>query len=172
MLDAYQPAVRIPPPELQARRVVVTVGTMRTYGFRRAFESLVRVLPPVLAPDAEVLWQTGVTDVTGLGITAERDRPRPADPEAMAEADLVIAHSGVGSALTALDQGKAPVLLPRPKEYDEMVDDHQLMIAAELQSRGLAISRSPDELTVDDLRSAMTMGVEAAPVLPPFELDG
>ena len=90
----------------------------------------------------------------------------------MAEADLVIAHAGVGSALTALDQGKAPVLLPRLKEYDEMVDDHQLMIAAELQSRGLAISRSPDELTVDDLRTAMTMGVEAAPVLPPFELDG
>ena len=172
VLDAYQPAARIPPPDGRARRVVVTVGTMKTYGFRRGFESLVRLLPSVLAPDAEVLWQTGVTDVTGLGITAEPTVPAARIREAMAEADLVIAHAGVGSALTALDQGKAPVLLPRLKRYDEMVDDHQLMIAAELQSRGLAISRSPDELTVDDLRTAMTIGVEAASVLPPFELEG
>jgi hypothetical protein len=51
-----------------------------------------------------------------------------------------------------------------------MVDDHQLMIAAELESRGLAISRSPADLTPDDLRKAMGIGVAAASELPPFEL--
>jgi UDP-N-acetylglucosamine transferase subunit ALG13 len=171
VLDAYQPIFRNSPQNGLARRVVVTFGTMKTYGFRRALEAIFRTLPPVLAPDAEVLWQTGVTDVTGLGIVAQPTVPAAQIREAMAEADLVIAHSGVGSALTALDMGRAPVLLPRLKRHDEMVDDHQLMIAAELESRGLAISRSPENLNVADLQTAMTLGVEAAPVLPPFELD-
>ena len=114
----------------------------------------------------------GVTDVSGLPIIARPVLAAGRCARRCAEADLVIAHAGVGSALTALDQGRAPVLLPRLKEYGEMVDDHQLMIAAELQSRGPRHQPFPDELTVDDLRTAMTFGVEAASVLPPFELDG
>ena len=170
VLDVYQPAARTPPPDGQARRVVVTVGTMKTYGFRRAFESLVRLLPEVLAPDAEVLWQTGVTDLSGLDIPAHPVLPATQIREAMAAADLVIAHAGVGSALTALDQGRAPVLLPRLHRFDEMVDDHQLMIAAELESRGLAVSRAPEDLTADDLRKAIGTGVATTTDLPPFQL--
>ena len=62
------------------------------------------------------------------------------------------------------------MLLPRLHRFDEMVDDHQLMIASELESRGLAISRAPEDLTADDLRRAMGTGVTAATELPPFEL--
>jgi UDP-N-acetylglucosamine transferase subunit ALG13 len=116
------------------------------------------------------MWQTGVTDLSGLSIEASPIVPAAQVREAMAEADLVIAHAGVGSALTALDQGRVPVLLPRLRKYGEMVDDHQLMIAAELESRGLAVSRAPEDLTPDDLRRAMNTGVTAAAELPPFEL--
>jgi UDP-N-acetylglucosamine transferase subunit ALG13 len=170
VLDAYRPILRKQPVDGLARRVVVTFGTQKGYPFRRGLEALVKVLPGVLAPDAEVLWQSGVTDVSGLGIAAHAVLPAMQIREAMAVADLVIAHAGVGSALTALDQGRAPVLLPRLHRFDEMVDDHQLMIAAELESRGLAISRAPEDLTADDLRRAMGTGVTAATELPPFEL--
>jgi UDP-N-acetylglucosamine--N-acetylmuramyl-(pentapeptide) pyrophosphoryl-undecaprenol N-acetylglucosamine transferase len=170
VLDAYRAVNRLPPLDGLARRVVVTFGTQKGYSFRRGLEALLKVLPSVLAPDAQVLWQTGVTDLSGLSIEAKSIVPAAQIREAIADADLVIAHAGVGSALTALDQGRVPVLLPRLRKHAEMVDDHQLMIAAELESRGLAISRAPEDLTPDDLRAAMRTGVTAAEELPPFEL--
>jgi len=170
VLDAYQPVPRTSSCDGLARRVVVTFGTQKGYSFRRGLDALVRVLPAVLAPDAEVLWQTGVTDLSGLHIPGHQVLPAAQIREAMAAADLVIAHAGVGSALTALDQGRVPVLLPRLHRFDEMVDDHQLMIAAELESRGLAVSRAPEDLTADDLRKAIATGVATTTDLPPFHL--
>jgi UDP-N-acetylglucosamine transferase subunit ALG13 len=170
VFDAYEATPQAPPPGGLARRVVVTMGTMKTYGFRRAVEALGKVLPEVLAPGAEVLWQTGVTNVSGLGIETHATMPAAKLREAMSAADLVIAHAGVGSALTALDEGKTPVLLPRRKAYGEMVDDHQLMIADELATRGLAVSRAPEDLTDVDLHWAMGNRVSAAAAKSSFVL--
>ena len=74
---------------------------------------------------------------------------------AVSEADLVVAHAGVGSALMALDAGHCPVLLPRRANHGEHVDDHQILLAGELNRRGLALARDPDALTTSDLRRAM-----------------
>lgn len=152
-------------------RVVVTLGTMRTYGFRRALESVVKVLPEVLAPDAEVLWQTGVTDAEGLVFDPRDQVPASELRAAVAEADLVIAHAGIGSALTALDLGACPVLLPRLSRHGEHVDDHQLMIAGELDRRRLSVSRDPGDLTAADLTEAMSTRVVTDRAVPPFALD-
>jgi UDP-N-acetylglucosamine--N-acetylmuramyl-(pentapeptide) pyrophosphoryl-undecaprenol N-acetylglucosamine transferase len=171
VFDDYRAAPREPAPSGRARTVVVTFGTMRTYGFRRAVEAVLRTLPDVVTPDAQVLWQVGVTDVSDFGIEALTAVPAASLKTAIAAADLVIAHAGVGSALTALDQGRAPVLLIRRKIYDEMVDDHQLMIAGELDRRGLAVSRDPDDLTPQDLFRAMAMGVEKVHSPTAFPLD-
>lgn len=149
--DAGMPPSR----DVQARSVVVTLGTMRTYGYRRAVERLRVVLPEVTTPDAKVLWQVGATDTRGLDIQA-LDRVSAVQlREAMAEADLVVAHAGIGSALNALEHGRCPVLLPRRRRYSEHVDDHQLMIADELASRGLAMAVDASALTADHLRTAM-----------------
>jgi UDP-N-acetylglucosamine--N-acetylmuramyl-(pentapeptide) pyrophosphoryl-undecaprenol N-acetylglucosamine transferase len=171
LFDGYDPVDAAPGAGVTAaRRVVVTLGTMRTYGFRRAVEHLVRVLPEVLAPDAQVLWQVGVTDVAGLGIDARADVPAAELHAAIAAADLVIAHSGIGSCLIALDAGRCPVLLPRRHELGEHVDGHQQMIADELDRRGLAVSRAPEELVADDLRAAMGRSIEKRDVVQPFRL--
>lgn len=50
----------------------------------------------------------------------------------MREAEIVVAHAGVGSLFTALGVGKRPVVLPRLRRFGEHVDDHQLMIAKKL----------------------------------------
>lgn len=142
-------------PARTARRVVVTLGTMRTFGFRSAVEAVVRTLPGVAAPDMEVLWQVGATDCRGLEIEGRVAVPARELKAAIAEADLVIAHAGVGSALSALDSGKVPILLPRRARRGEHVDDHQLMIARSLADRGLAITADTDELTGSDLARAM-----------------
>ncbi len=134
-----------------ARRVVVTLGTMPRYGFRRAVERLSAILPEVCTPDAEVLWQVGATDLDGLAVRGSNQVPADELQQAIREADLVVAHGGIGSALTTLDAGRVPVLLPRRAAFDEHVDDHQVMICDHLGGRGIAVSREVDQLTAADL---------------------
>jgi UDP-N-acetylglucosamine--N-acetylmuramyl-(pentapeptide) pyrophosphoryl-undecaprenol N-acetylglucosamine transferase len=169
LFDAYQPDAPATTVD-QARSVVVTLGTMRDYSFRTAVDRIRDVLPAVLAPDAEVLWQTGATDVRDLDIDGHERLPSDQLSDAVARADLVIAHAGIGSALTALDLGKCPVLLPRRVQRKEHVDDHQQMIARELGGRGLAVSTEAPELRVDHLWAAMRSAVRVKEASAPFTL--
>lgn len=169
LFDGYT-VVERPEPAPAPKRVVVTLGTMRNYGFRRAVASVAAVLSEVAAADAEVLWQVGFTESADLVDDPHSMVPFDELQEAVARADLVIAHAGIGSALMALDRGQCPVLLPRRSAFDEHIDDHQLMIAGELDRRGLAVSRDPDALTADDLRTAMNRSVVSATEQQPFAL--
>ncbi len=154
-----------PLPPQPLRRVVVTLGTM-DQGFRRLVECLVAILPP----ETEVLWQTGATPIEGLGIRGQRFVPATTLAAAMREADVVIAHAGCGSALTALKAGKCPVLVPRDPRGGEVVDGHQTEIAEWLDAKGLALARQADRLTLDDLIRAARWRVVRAPALPDFQL--
>jgi len=138
-------------------KVVVTFGSQRDFGFRRALEHLVRLLPQVCTRSASVLWQTGATDTAGLGISGVDALPRTELEAAIAEADLVVSHSGVGTALTTLDHGKCPALLPRRSALHEHTDDHQRLIAEELSRRGLAVQADPAVLTPEHLAAAARM---------------
>lgn len=130
-------------------RVVVTLGT-NPYGFRALIERLVAVLPSA----TEVLWQTGATDTADLPIEAHGILPADELMSAMRAADVVVAHAGIGSTLTALDAEKVPVLVPRLRSRGEQNDDHQTRIAAELERRGLAIAASSHSLDLETLRDA------------------
>lgn len=143
----------VPGPERQVDRigkVVVTLGTIAPYGFERLVDELQRILPA----SAEVLWQTGSTDVSGRGLDARARVPGPELEEAMSAADVVIAHAGTGTALTAFELGRCPVLVPRRAARGEHVDDHQVVTAAALSRRGLAMHVELDELTVEVLHEA------------------
>jgi UDP-N-acetylglucosamine--N-acetylmuramyl-(pentapeptide) pyrophosphoryl-undecaprenol N-acetylglucosamine transferase len=170
VLDGYAPAS---PTVLAERgslkRVLVTFGTQRGFSFRRAAETLRRVLPEVTAPDAEVLWQTGWTYVADLGIDGVPLLPPDELTAAAAESDLVIGHAGLGSALLALDAGRCPVLLPRRLHHGEHTDDHQTQLAGDLDRRGLAVAREADEVTAEDLLRAASM--RAVPLARPTPLD-
>ena len=88
----------------------------------------------------------------------------------MRDADLVIAHAGIGSSLAAIEAGHAPVVVPRRGHRGEHVDDHQRLIAAELADRELAVAREVDELTLEDLERAARSRVERTATAPPLEL--
>jgi UDP-N-acetylglucosamine transferase subunit ALG13 len=162
VLDEFAPGEPRAAGEL--RRVVVILGT-NPYGFRALLERLLEVLPP----DADVLWQTGVTDASGLGIDARETVPGEEIAQAVDEADVVVAHAGTGSALQVLQAGRTPLLVPRRPELDEQVDDHQRDVAAELERRGLAVVAGPDDLSSDHLRAA-ARGRTRRLEPPPFEL--
>ena len=166
VFDGYSRGADVVGAPEKPRKVVVTLGTLESYGFRRAVERLIATLPS----DADVLWQTGITDVTGLGIDARESVPARELSDAVAQADLVVAHSGTGSALTAMDAGKCAVLLPRLAIHGEHIDDHQLQIAGELDRRGLALACAVEDLDSDVFTQAMRRTVAVGVDPPPFRL--
>lgn len=153
-------------PITKIRKAVVSIGTQDGYPFGRLIEHL----SPLLQ-GAEVLWQTGTTDVTPYGIDGHHSVPHKELSAAVAEADLVVAHSGTGAALTAIQAGKMPVLVPRRVAFKEHIDEHQGQLARSLAARGLAIACEADQLTEEVLLRAASSAIDviAAPV--PFRLD-
>lgn len=165
IFDAYSYASRPAPEKLT--KIVVSLGTEK-FDFGRALRALLRVLPG----DAEILWQTGATDAADLPIEARATVPANELRQAISEADLFISHAGTGSALTAFELGKLPLLLPREARHGEHVDDHQMLTADELSQRGLAISARVDELSWEHLFRASTGRVVSDGVFRPFQLTG
>jgi UDP-N-acetylglucosamine--N-acetylmuramyl-(pentapeptide) pyrophosphoryl-undecaprenol N-acetylglucosamine transferase len=174
VFDGFTSSKTNHPPRL--RRAVVTLGTMENFTFRRLLEQLAPILRPggVLEREqsepVETLWQTGGTSADGLDIAARPWLSATELDKALGEADVVVSHAGVGSALAALRAGHHPVLVPREATRGENCDEHQEHLARELADRGLALRRQVDELTLDDLRVAAAHRVERVPTPPTFEL--
>ncbi len=157
------------------KRAVVTLGTMID-----PFRSLLDKLVPILGPGGElerrqgepveVLWQTGNTPVDGLTIEASPMIAAADLESAIAAADLVVGHAGVGSSLTALTAGKFPLLVPRRASAGENMDDHQELFARELEKRDIAMCRFPEDLTLDNVIAASTRRVSRAGTPEPFRL--
>lgn len=165
VFEGYEPAPQRRP--RRKLRIVVSLGTI-PFGFRRLLNRLVDILPW----EAEILWQTGETDVSDLDIHAQRTLPALDLERALSRADLFIAHSGAGSALTALEAGVKPILVPRRRIYGEHVDDHQEQIARDLAQRDLAFMREVEELTLDELLAVAGSRVADRADQVPFDLAG
>ena len=146
--DSYQAQSGVD--HVPIRRVVVTVGTLRDYPFRSLVERLLQILPE----DAEVLWQTGFTEVDDLPIDGRELVPADEMRQAMRDADLIVGHAGCGTTLDALAAGHLPVLVPRRSARGEHADDHQAQLAEHLSARGLAIVAESEELTIEHLQRA------------------
>jgi UDP-N-acetylglucosamine--N-acetylmuramyl-(pentapeptide) pyrophosphoryl-undecaprenol N-acetylglucosamine transferase len=166
VFDSFASAGGGPDAERRIAKVVVTLGTYKGTPYPRIVRRLLEILPP----EAEVLWQTGATDVSELGIDGVYALPEHELSEAMREADVVVTHAGVGTALAALEVGKCPVMAPRLKVHGEVVDDHQVQIAEQLSQRGLAVTVDAGELSFEHLVAAAGMTVAEPPDPPPFEL--
>ena len=163
VFDSYESGTPVPRPSIHS--AVVSLGTAESYGFRRLLERLVPLLD-----GCRVIWQTGATDVRGLPIEGRAQVPHHELTSAIADADVVISHAGTGAALTALEHGRMPLLVPRRAAHHEHVDDHQQQIAAELSRRGLAVSREAEDVDHAALLAAAAGSVCRLSTPPPFRL--
>jgi UDP-N-acetylglucosamine--N-acetylmuramyl-(pentapeptide) pyrophosphoryl-undecaprenol N-acetylglucosamine transferase len=164
VFDVFEPAPQ-PAAVDTVRHAVVTLGTTESYGFRRLLDKLVPLLDGV-----EVLWQTGATDTSGLGIDAREAVPHDELRKAISEADVVVSHSGTGAAISTLEHGLCPILVPRLMRYHEHVDDHQVQIAAELAGRGLAVACPVADLSPEVLLQAARRRTRPVADPPPLRL--
>jgi UDP-N-acetylglucosamine transferase subunit ALG13 len=111
--------------------IFVTVGT-----HHQRFERLLEALGPLAKLD-ELVVQHGM----GLApVEAHTAVPFMSHAEVvshMERARAVVSHAGVGSVLLARRTGHTPVVVPRLRDHDEHVDDHQLAFVCALEREGL-----------------------------------
>lgn len=167
-LDGFR-AVPVPRVPVGRLRVVVMVGTCGDFGFERMLRPLSALLAPggplerTAGMGVDVLWQTAGLPVAHLGIDATPFLPSDDLDAAVAAADIVVCHAGVGCATGSLRAGRLPVLVARAGRYGEASDDHQWEFAAELERRGLACHVDPASLTAGDLLATLQHTVVAVP---------
>lgn len=144
----------------EVRRVFVTLGTIKPYGFGRLVERVAAILPP----DVEVVWQLGVTPAPPA-LRGEVHQQLSSEDFATEtrRADVVITHAGVGSVIGLIESGIFPVVVPRRAAHGEHVDDHQEEISELVGNLGIGLVREADEITPEDLVAAAAREVTRAP---------
>ena len=137
-------------------RVLVSLGST-DLRFDRLINRLLAIIPDGVA----VHWQIGKTPPPPQRPGWESSTYLSGDEFAaeLRKADVIVTHSGTGSALSALENGLCPVLVPRASGT-EAVDDHQVELARFLADLGLAVHADADALTFEDLRRAAGFAVE------------
>ena len=99
-----------------------------------AFERLVRKMDYIAGHiNEEVIMQIGETKyhpkhAKYFDFTSEQEIK-----ELCRRAGIVVTHGGVGMILDALQEGVPVIVVPRLKKYGEVIDDHQLSLARELE---------------------------------------
>jgi len=117
--------------------IFVTVGT-----HYQGFERLVRKMDEIASRiDEEVIMQIGYTKYEPKNAKWFRFLEKEEDILRLYKtADVIVAHAGAGTLLTALAYGKPLVVVPRLKRFGEHIDDQQLELAEALEQAGKAIA--------------------------------
>lgn len=145
-------------------KVVVTLGTMHHFSFHRLVSKMQQVLPP----QADVTWQISSEDARLARIEGARDWIAPSElNQLMASADVVVAHAGVGSAISAMRSGAFPILVPRTSRHHEHVDNHQSQVGAQLASTGLAFCVNVESLSASLIETARLLRITRRNDPPP-----
>ena len=115
--------------------IFVTVGGMR------AFERLIREMDRIAGElDEPVVMQIGSTDYQPRNCDYFRFMSREDIEKLYSDARMVVCHAGTGSILSALAHNKPLVLVPRLTGHGEVLDDHQLEIARQMEAQGVAVA--------------------------------
>lgn len=144
-----------------------------TIGTHEPFDRLVRAMDAWCA-----------TQETGLQVFGQITAPRagahqpqhfewvakldPSDYDArVAAADLLVAHAGMGSILTALRHGKPIVVMPRRGHLHETRNDHQFVTAQMLRDRpGIHVAEDETQLGPVLERALSDLSRPGAPPIP------
>lgn len=125
-----------------------------------AFDRLVTTVDAWAAkhPDVEVFAQIGLTDFVPRHMEWEKLLDPVRYAEVFAKAEVVVSHAGMGTVISAAEQGKPLLLLPRLGALRETRNDHQVATARWLAERpGIWVAMSENELaSALDARARLT----------------
>lgn len=124
-------------------RIFVTVGSALP------FDRLIAAMDKWAAknPEVEIFAQIGEGQYVPDHMTHKRMVGPTEFRQLSEDADVIVAHAGMGSVITAFELGKPIVLLPRLASAREHTTDHQLHTAGWLRSKAsIFVANSEDEL--------------------------
>lgn len=80
--------------------------------------------------------------------------------EMIQKADVVIAHSGVGSIISALNYNKPVIVYPRLAKYREHIDDHQMEIAYAFSKKKYVLCCNEEDDLIELIEKCRTFPFE------------
>ncbi len=90
--------------------------------------------------DEEVFAQIGETSYRPRNFESVPSLDKSLFDKRLKEASGIISHAGVGTIMTALDNERPLLVMPRLKKYGEVVNDHQLAIAKRFEYLGYILA--------------------------------
>lgn len=113
--------------------IFVTVGT-----HEQPFDRLLKCIDKMVEDGQikeEVIVQKGYTDYEVKNCKSSKLIPYEEMQSNIKNARIVVTHGGPASFLDPLKYGKIPVVVPRKKEYNEHVNNHQVDFSKEVERR-------------------------------------
>ena len=126
--------------------IFVTVGT-----HEQAFDRLIKCIDNMVGNGVikeKVIIQKGYTDYEPKNCETYKLIGYEQMQEYIEKARIVITHGGPASFVAPLSIGKIPVVVPRKKEFNEHVNDHQLDFVKQVEKRmkNIIVAESDEEI--------------------------
>lgn len=109
--------------------IFVTVGSQK-FQFNRLLKEIDKLVEEKKINE-EVFAQIGYSDYEPKNYRYKKFLDRDEFSNIMNKCDKVITHGGTGAIISAVKKGKKVIAVPRLKEFEEHVDNHQLQIVNE-----------------------------------------
>lgn len=116
--------------------IFVTLGTQK-FQMNRLIEAVDRLAPKL---DEEVFIQMGHSTQIPQNCQYSAFISTEQFNSMVQECSLLITHAGVGTIMTAIVNEKPIIVVPRLKQYNEHVDDHQREIAQAFATKGCILN--------------------------------
>ena len=120
-----------------------------TVGSQMPFDRLVTGMDDwaTLHSDHTVTAQIGESSYRPKAMAAVKTLPPAQFVQRLREADVVVAHAGMGSVISAAEHGKSMVLLPRQGALRETRNDHQVATVKWLSAKeGIFVAQDESQL--------------------------
>ncbi len=113
--------------------IFVTVGT-HEQPFNRLIQEVDHLVETGVIKE-EVFIQTGYSTYEPKFCQWSRLISFDQMSEFMQTSDIIITHGGPATFMSAIANGKKPIVVPRQEKYDEHVNDHQVDFAHQVKER-------------------------------------
>lgn len=126
--------------------IFVTVGT-----HEQPFDRLLKCIDKMVENkqiNEEIVVQKGYTDYVPKNYKALKLIPYDKIQKYIKSARIIITHGGPASFIAPLSIGKIPIVVPRKKEYNEHVNNHQLDFCKEVERRmkNIIVAETEEEI--------------------------
>lgn len=127
--------------------IFLTVGT-----YPLSFERLVKATDAMIAKgfiEEEVFAQIGLCAYKPQNMKYVEILQKEVFDSYFQKASAVISHAGIGTITMALDNEKPLLVMPRLKEYGEVVNEHQVATAKRFEEFGhILVAHTEEELAI------------------------